>query len=116
MFSLFLKKEGTIAGGCVCIAQITCFHSSGSFILTQKQTVNHTSYHRNYSLASSGGPQAAEEGIYDGSKSEAVRTQVQRASASFFVRPALHLDLSSSTSDVSSKKCDTAATNVERDP
>jgi hypothetical protein len=78
--------------------------------------VNHTSYHRNYSLTSSGGPWAAEEGTYDGSKSEAVRTQVQRTSASFFVRPALHPDLSSSTSDFSSKKCDTMATNVERDP
>jgi hypothetical protein len=38
-FSLFSlqKNEGTRGGGCVWIARITCFHLSGSFVLTQKQ-------------------------------------------------------------------------------
>jgi hypothetical protein len=78
-FSFFQKKEGTIGGGCVWIMQITYFHSSRSFMLTQKQEVNYTNYHCYYSPAPSGGPQATEEGAYDASESEDARTQVQRA-------------------------------------
>jgi hypothetical protein len=52
---LFSKREGTIGGGCFWIAQITCFHSSESLLLTQKQNVNDTSYHRYYYPVPSGG-------------------------------------------------------------
>jgi hypothetical protein len=38
LFSLFFqKKEGMMGGGWVWIALISCSHSSGSFVLTQKQ-------------------------------------------------------------------------------
>jgi hypothetical protein len=37
VFLFFPKKEGTTGCNCVWIARITCFHSSGSFILKQKQ-------------------------------------------------------------------------------
>jgi hypothetical protein len=49
-------------------------------MLTQKQEVNYTNYHCYYSPVPSGGPRATEEGAYDASESEDVRTQVQRAS------------------------------------
>jgi hypothetical protein len=57
------------------IMQITCFHSSGSFILT-KQMVNHTDYHWYYYLALLGGLQATEGGTHDASEFDAAHTQV----------------------------------------
>jgi hypothetical protein len=50
LFSPFLqKKEAIIGGSYVWIARITCIHSSGSSVHTQKKKVNYTSYHRYYS-------------------------------------------------------------------
>jgi hypothetical protein len=54
---------------------MTCFHSSRSFMLTQKQKVNYISYHRYYSPVSSGGPRAIEKGTYDTNEFEAMRTR-----------------------------------------
>jgi hypothetical protein len=85
-----------------------------SFILTQKQKINYTSYHH-YSPKPSGGLRATEEGTYDASKSEAVRTRVQRASTSSSVRSALCLDCSTSSSVFNYEKYDSAATNAEHD-
>jgi hypothetical protein len=45
-----------------------------------------------------------------------MRTRVQRASTSSSVWPTLRLSLSTSSSVFSSGKCDTTATNAERDP
>jgi hypothetical protein len=112
----FQKKEGTIRGGCVWIVRITYFHSSGSFILTQKQKVNYTSYHHYYFPVPLEGPRATEKGTYDASELEVACTRVHRASASSSVRSVLCPDLSNSSSDFSSGKCNTVATNVERDP
>jgi hypothetical protein len=53
--------------------RITYFHPSKSFIFTQKQKVNYTSYHH-YSPASLGGLRATEEGTHDASESKATRT------------------------------------------
>jgi hypothetical protein len=57
----------------------------------------------------SGGLRAAEEATCDASKSEAMHTLVQRASTLSFVKSTLHPDLST-------KNCDTVATNIEWDP
>jgi hypothetical protein len=100
IFFLFSQKnEETIGGGCVWITQITYFHPSRFFVLTKRQKVNYTSYHHYYSPAPSGGPQATKEGTNGASKSEAVHTQVQRASSSSSVMSVLHPDPSSSNSD-----------------
>jgi hypothetical protein len=87
-----------------------------SFILTQRQKVNYASYHRYYSPAPLGGPQATEQGTYNASESKAMCTQVQRASGSSLVRSTLRLDLSHSRSSFGSRKCDTEVTNTGRDP
>jgi hypothetical protein len=73
------------------------------------------SYHY-YSPLPSGGLWATKEGTCDTSESEATLTQIQRASASSYVKSALHLDPSTSSSVFNSRKCNMAATNVERDP
>jgi hypothetical protein len=52
VFSSLQKKDRRIGGGCVQIARITYFYSSGSFVFT-KQKVNDTDYHY-YSPAPSG--------------------------------------------------------------
>jgi hypothetical protein len=72
-YFLLSSKEGTIGGGCIRIARITYFHSSGSFIFT-KQKVNSTYYHY-YAPVSSGRSWATEEGMSDASESEAVSTR-----------------------------------------
>jgi hypothetical protein len=76
MFSFlpfFQKREGTIGGGCVWIARITCFHLFRPFVLTQEQKINYTSYHRYYNLVPSGGLWATNEGTCDVGESEVAR-------------------------------------------
>jgi hypothetical protein len=62
------------------IAQITSFHSSMPFSLTQKQKVNDIICHRYYSHAPSGRLWVTEGGTCDISNSETTCTRVQRAS------------------------------------
>jgi hypothetical protein len=59
---------------------------------------------------------AIEKGTYDASEYETTHNRVQRASASSFVGSALCPDPSSSSSDLSSGKCNMVATNTEWDP
>jgi hypothetical protein len=77
--------------------------------------MTYTSYHH-YSPTMSGGLHATEEGMCDSSESTVARTQVQTASTSPSVKPALRPDPSTSRSASGSGKCDTTATNAERDP
>jgi hypothetical protein len=81
MFFLYSKRKEIIGGSCVWNAQITYFHSSMSFLLTQKQKVSDKGNHCYYSPASSGGQRATEGGTCDASESEAGHTQDYRASA-----------------------------------
>jgi hypothetical protein len=117
MFSLFSKGR-RLNRRRLCLDHMNnlFFIHPDFFVLTQKQKLNYTSYHRCYSPAPSGGLQAIEEGTYDTSESKSSRTRVQRASASWSVRSTLPSDPSSSSSDFSSGKCNMAATNAEWDP
>jgi hypothetical protein len=114
IFYLFQKKEWTIGDGCVRIARITYFHSSGSFVFT-KQKVNNTDYYYYYP-ESSGGSQTIKEGTSDANESEAMLTKGQMESASSSIRPTFCPNPRSSNSDFSSGKCDKAATNAGQAP
>jgi hypothetical protein len=73
------------------------------------------SYHH-YSPTPSGGLWATKEGTCDANESEAACTQIQRASSSSSVKSVLCPDQSTSSLVFNSRKCDTAATNVELEP
>jgi hypothetical protein len=88
-------------------------HQDCSYLNKRKRTT-YISYHH-YST-SSGGSHATEEGMCDANDSEATHTQVQRASASSSIKPALCPELSTSRLVFSSGKCDTVATSTEQAP
>jgi hypothetical protein len=73
------------------------------------------SYHH-YCPVPSGGLHASKEGTYDAIESKAAGTQVQRASASSFVKSTLHPKLSTSRSVFNSGKCNMVAINTEQEP
>jgi hypothetical protein len=97
----------------LCEYHVPC-HPDGSY-LNKNERIIYTSYHQ-YSPTLSLGLQATEEGTCDASESEATCTQDHRASTSSSIIPALYLDLSTSISACSSRKCDTVATNAVQDP
>jgi hypothetical protein len=89
-------------------------HPDCSYLNKSKRII-YISYHHYYPTPS-GGLRATKEGTCDARESEAVRTRVQRASASSSVKSTLHPDPSTSSSVSNSGKCNTTATNVEWDP
>jgi hypothetical protein len=71
------------------------FFHSDLLYLHESKRINYTRYHH-YSPAPSGELRATEEGTYDASKSEAMRTRVYRAPVSSSVRSTLRPDPSTS--------------------